>query len=215
MALTPEQIEERLRTLENRNTKLEELLRSGKAFTNNPLALATDLDDLGSVKTHLDFEEPPLTPATPPADVLRLYALDGPSTATGGHTSVPSFVDSAGDVIILDSGVYTPTITDQNNVASSMAFAAQWMRVGNTVTVGGKFNCDPTTANILTQLGITIPVASNFTTEEECGGSVGCRTAEGSGLVFADSTNDRAFAQFFPTSANNAAWGFIFMYQVI
>ncbi len=66
-------LDERFQALEDRNAKLERLLRSGRAFTNNPLALATDLDDLGSVKTHLDFEEAPLTPATPPADVGRLY----------------------------------------------------------------------------------------------------------------------------------------------
>lgn len=215
MALTPEQIEVRLKTLEDRNAKLEQLLRSGRAFTDNPLALATDLDDLGSVKTHLDFEEPPLTPIDPPADVLRLSALDGPNTASGGHLTVPSFVDSAGDAIILDSGVYNPTLTNQTNVVGSTAFSGQWLRVGDVVTVSGKFNCDPTSANILTQLGISIPVASNFTAEQHCGGSVGCRTAEGSGLVFGDATNDRAFAQFFPTSPNNAAWGFIFMYRVI
>ena len=79
MPLTPEEqaaLDERFEALEDRNTKLERLIRSGKAFTTNPLALATDLDDLGSVKTHLDFEEAPLTPVNPPSDVLRLYALD-------------------------------------------------------------------------------------------------------------------------------------------
>ncbi len=73
MPLTPEEIEERLIALEE---GLERRLRSSRAFTTNPLALATDLDDLGSVKTHLDFEEPPLTPADPPADVVRLYSVD-------------------------------------------------------------------------------------------------------------------------------------------
>ncbi len=79
MVLTPEEqanIEERFERLEERNARLERLIRSGKAFTNNPLALATDLDDLGSVKTHLDFEEAPLTPVNPPADVIRVSALD-------------------------------------------------------------------------------------------------------------------------------------------
>ena len=79
MPLTPEEqaaLDERFEALEERNTKLERLIRSGRAFTSNPLALATDLDDLGSVKTHLDFEEAPLTPIDPQADVLRLYVKD-------------------------------------------------------------------------------------------------------------------------------------------
>ena len=218
MPLTPEEqaeFEERFQALEDRNAKLERLIRSGKAFTNNPLALATDLDDLGSVKTHLDFEEPTLTPATPPADVLRLYAVDGPSTATGGRATVPSFKDSAGVTTIVDAGVYTPTLNNSTNVAASTAFDAQWLRVGNVVTVGGKFNCDPTSANIQTNLGISLPIASNFAENEDCGGAVGCRTFEGSGLVFGDPGSNIAGAQFFPTSTNNAAWGFTFTYRII
>ena len=70
MPLTLEEIEERLIALEE---GLKRRLRSSKAFTSNPLALATDLGDLGSVKTHLDFEEAPLIPVNPPADVGRLY----------------------------------------------------------------------------------------------------------------------------------------------
>ncbi len=73
MPLTPEEIEERLIVLEE---GLKRRLRSSRAFTTNPLALATDLDDLGSVKTHLDFEEAPLTPVDPPEDVLRVSAVD-------------------------------------------------------------------------------------------------------------------------------------------
>ena len=80
MPLTPEEIEERLIALEE---GLKRRLRSSRAFTTNPLALATDLDDLGSVKTHLDFEEAPLTPVDPPADVLRIYVVD-----VGGVTSL-------------------------------------------------------------------------------------------------------------------------------
>ncbi|KKL97826.1 hypothetical protein LCGC14_1830550, partial [marine sediment metagenome] len=80
MVLTPEEqviIEERFEALEDRNAKLERLIRSGKSFTSNPQALATDLDDIGSIKTHLDFEESPLVPTVPPDGVSRLYAPQG------------------------------------------------------------------------------------------------------------------------------------------
>ncbi len=96
MVLTPEEqasIEERFEALEERNARLERLLRSGKAFTNNPLALATDLDDLGSVKTHLDFEEAPLTPVDPLADVLRMSAVDVSGT-TGLRLTDSASVDT-------------------------------------------------------------------------------------------------------------------------
>jgi hypothetical protein len=218
MPLTPDEqlaIDERFQALEDRNAKLERLIRSGKAFTNNPLALATDLDDLGSVKTHLDFEEPQLTPIKPPADVLRLYAVNGDNTATGGRATLPAFVDSGGKLTIIDVGIYTPSLTNGVNVAASTAFQAQWTRIGGAVTVSGKFNCDPVSANTRTDVGISLPVASNFGDEEDCGGTVGCRTFEGSGLVVAQTAQDIAATQFFPTSTSNAAWGFIFMYQII
>ena len=84
MPLTPEEqaeFEERFQALEDRNAKLERLLRSGRAFTDNPLSLATDLDDLGSVKTYLEFEEA-LAPVTPRADTALLYGKveDGSTT---------------------------------------------------------------------------------------------------------------------------------------
>ena len=43
--------EERLLALEERSQKLERRLRSGRGFTDNPLALSTDLIDLGQVSS--------------------------------------------------------------------------------------------------------------------------------------------------------------------
>lgn len=77
MPLTQEEIAGRLKALEDRSAKLERSLREGRGFTANPLVLATDLDDLGSVKTSLEFEEPTLTPEVPPEGVSRLYAPQG------------------------------------------------------------------------------------------------------------------------------------------
>jgi len=97
MPLTPEEQEEfeaRFQALEDRNAKLERLLRSGRAFTNNPLALATDLDDLGSVKTHLDFEEAPLTPVNPPAEVGRISGVG----RTGVNDTSLRYIDKDGNI---------------------------------------------------------------------------------------------------------------------
>ncbi len=99
MVLTPEEqaiIEERFEALEARNKRLEQLIRSGRAFTNNPLALATDLDDLGSVKTYLEFELQSGDPAdTPLPDTGRLYTKD-----LRGQTR-PFWQSDSGDVYIL------------------------------------------------------------------------------------------------------------------
>ena len=106
-------LEEANSILADQNAKLERRLRSGRAFTNNPLALATDLDDLGSVKTHLDFEEAPLTPGTPPADVLRLYARDG------GGVPILGLVDPAGVETIIPRGVLAQTSSTTLNIITT------------------------------------------------------------------------------------------------
>ncbi len=219
MVLTPEEqadIEERFEALEERNARLERLIRSGKAFTNNPLALATDIDDLGSVKTHLDFEEAPLTPVTPPADVVRLYAVDGPSTATGGRATVPTFVDSAGVTTIIDAGLYTPTLTNGSNVAASAASEVQWMRIGNVVIVGGTLTMDPTSAATNTLLGISLPIASNFTAVNQLGGAAAdALSPQDAGNIRGNTSTDVADLRCTPSSASNANWGFIFQYRIL
>jgi hypothetical protein len=136
-------LDERFQALEDRNAKLERLIRSGKAFTNNPLALATDLDDLGSVKTHLDFEEPTLTPINPLADVVRLYAVDG-SGATrlvtrndngvGTTRKLPMNVLSAPGISL--SGGNVPGFTDASTTSlrMSMPVPPDWVS-GTDITL--------------------------------------------------------------------------------
>ena len=97
MPLTPDEqavLDERFEALEDRNERLERLIRSGRAFTSNPLALATDLDDPGSAKTHLDFEEAPLTPVNPPAETGRLFGVG----RTGVNDTRLRYIDKDGNI---------------------------------------------------------------------------------------------------------------------
>ncbi len=151
MPLTPDEqaeFEERFQALEDRNAKLERLIRSGRAFTNNPLALATDLDDLGSVKTHLDFEEPPLTPGTPPADVGRMYAADEDGKAK------PYWVDDAGNVYSL-ALEYT---FGAHRAATQSIGASAWTRVDFNVE---DFD-DDNDYDAVTNFRYTTPIAGKY-----------------------------------------------------
>jgi hypothetical protein len=62
----------------------------------------------------------------------------------------------------LASGTYTPTLVNTTNIAASTAYACQWMRVGNVVTVSGRVNIDITTANVDTLLNMDLPIASTL-----------------------------------------------------
>ena len=113
------------------------------------------------------------------------------------------------------SGTYTPSLTNTTNVAASTARLATYMRVGNTVTVAGQLDIDPTAAGAVL-LGISLPVASNFSTVYQLGGvgSTIAITNESYGIE-ADATNDRASMKNIAVSTANHTVAYQFSYQVI
>lgn len=117
----------------------------------------------------------------------------------------------------IGSGTYTPTLTNTTNVAASTAFACQYVRVGNVVTVSGKVNIDLTAGSVASELGISLPIASNFTADNHCAGTaVPHAIASLCARVSADVTNDRANLHFIATSdAGNRSWSFQFTYVVL
>lgn len=95
-----------------------------------------------------------------------------------------------------NSGTYTPTLTGVTNVAASTAFPAFYTRMGNLVDVSGWFDVDPTAgAPTATELGISLPIASNLT-GVDCFGvcAASASTTERAAAINADSTNDRCRA---------------------
>lgn len=120
----------------------------------------------------------------------------------------------------LGSGFYTPTLTAVANVAASTSAQCQWMRVGNVVTVSGTISIDPTAAATLTQLGISLPIASNLSVAggTECAGTAVRTTAATNfiaGNITSDTVNDRAELDFFcDADAANRTWAFSFTYLI-
>lgn len=111
----------------------------------------------------------------------------------------------------ISSGTYEPTLTNGTNVAASAAKPANWIRIGNIVTVTGTLLIDPTSANTLTQLSISLPIASNLA-GNECGGVAS--NDLGKGWVEGMSTDVmRISCQ--TTSDANAWWGYTFSYPII
>lgn len=124
---------------------------------------------------------------------------------------------ATGDISGLASSVYTPTLTNVTNITGSTAFQCQYLRVGTVVTVSGKVDIDPTAGAALTQLGISLPIASNFGAAEDCGGAAAAPAVTGySAGIFADAANDRAELDF-TTAADvaNRSWVFTFTYRII
>lgn len=113
------------------------------------------------------------------------------------------------------SGTYTPTLTNTTNVAASTARLAQWLRLGNVVTVSGQLDIDPTGAGAVL-LGISLPVPSAFATAFSLGGTASSMTTAGeSAGLEADATNDRASLKYIAVDVTNHTMAYQFTYVVI
>ena len=113
-------------------------------------------------------------------------------------------------------GTYTPTLTGVANVDGSTAYVCGYYRVGNSVTVYGRVDIDPTAAaSTATRLGVSLPIASNFAAAGDCGGAGYSPGVVSLGFaVEADSTNDRAQITFLSTTTANTGFRFTFTYLV-
>lgn len=113
-------------------------------------------------------------------------------------------------------GTYTPILTNSANLAASTAYSCTYLRVGNSVTVSGRVDIDPTTTATLTTLGISIPVASTFTTANQAGGSASASSvADGSAAILSDASNARLTLQYICTDVTNHPMYFTVTYQVL
>lgn len=116
------------------------------------------------------------------------------------------------------SGTYTPTLTGVANVDATTPHVLTYIRIGNVVTVGGRIDVDATAAATFTQVGVSLPIPSNFSANDQVGGS-GAFVASGAtsqpARFIADAANDRAELQFTSPDNTNRGWHFTFQYEVI
>lgn len=149
-------------------------------------------------------------------DVFSI-SVPGDGTVTGAKLAAGGISQTQLAAAIVGlSGTYTPTLFNTTNVAASTPYACQWLRVGNIVMVSGLVDIDPTAASVSTVLGLSLPVASNFSNSLQLGGTAVASGAQGQAYaIISDATNDRASITGIPSSAANATHSFMFMYQVI
>lgn len=134
------------------------------------------------------------------------------SGLTIGRTAVTAPASTDGNVF---SGTYTPTLTNTANVASSTAFVCQYMRVGTVVTVSGAVTIQATAAaSTATVLGMSVPVASNFTSVSQCSGTAVEESGATSIRVYADSTNDRMTFAYPASTISARTYSFVVTYLV-
>lgn len=146
---------------------------------------------------------------TPAAGTFTNLATTGSTTLTGLTTTTLAITQGA-----IISGTYLPVLTNVANLDASTAYNAQYMRVGNVVSVSGKVDVDPT-ALLSTKLGISFPIASTVSAAEKCAGSAVSNTiASESGAIEADIVNNRAQLEWITVSVVNHSMYYDFTYLI-
>ena len=119
--------------------------------------------------------------------------------------------------LISSADTYTPTLTNVANIAASTAYQCQYLRIGNSVSVSGRVDIDPTTGATSTQLGISLPVVSAIGAIEDVAGvAFSPEVASLGAAILGDATNDRAQLEFISLAdVVNRSFYFNFTYQII
>lgn len=118
------------------------------------------------------------------------------------------------------SGTYTPTLTKVTNLSGTPhAYTCQWLRVGDTVTVSGKFGAEPTAAaSTRTVLAMSLPVVSGISAAENVGGTAVAVTSTPTVeacQIEGDATNDRALISWAAAATSDHDFFFTFTYLVL
>ncbi len=128
------------------------------------------------------------------ASSLTGYVKAAGAGAMTASATIP-YSDLTGTPTIptLADGTYTPTLTNVANAGSLTNVAAQYMRVGDTVTASVAFTFNPS-ASISTRIGVSLPVASALANAGQLAGGVGFVYPSGynGGVAYGDAANDRA-----------------------
>lgn len=117
---------------------------------------------------------------------------------------------------LLVDGTYTPGLSGTSNV-TSVALNQDFIysRIGGVVWVCGSVQVDPAAIGN-TQVRITLPVPSNFSTSYDLNGNATTPVnGQSAGSVIADETNDAAILFFNSSDGANRFWRLVFMYRVI
>jgi hypothetical protein len=143
-------------------------------------------------------------------------ALDVAGGIQTSRTSVTSPATTDGNIF---SGTYVPTQVSTNTNVDAVTFStSHYMRVGNTVTVGGQISIDATTAATDTIVKMSFPIASAISSNRQCGGTGSSLTtpyAANNMSIFANTADDCVEIRLRPSLNTNLAYAFSFTYLVI
>jgi hypothetical protein len=120
---------------------------------------------------------------------------------------------------LLTFGTYVPVATLVTNVAAATPQSSIFARLGNVVMVFGSTLIDPTIGAVDTEIGLSLPIASNLGASSDLSG-VANRNASAiaglAGFCFGDAANNRCRMEYLnDADVANRMWQFVFGYTII
>ncbi|MGQ0738644.1 MAG: hypothetical protein ACT4OJ_06250 [Bacteroidota bacterium] len=113
---------------------------------------------------------------------------------------------------VITEGSYTPTLSNSTNISASTAYTLKWVRVGDTYTVYGEVDIDPTSASTLSVLTISLPISSAFANTYDLSGTA----SDDLGTVArirAETTADVAELRMTPSDVTNRRFSIHFKFK--
>lgn len=149
-----------------------------------------------------------------PAAIAGTWTLTLPTT--NGNANEVLTTDGSGVTswsTIITEGTYTPTLNNSTNISASTAYDANYIRIGNTVTVWGKVDIDATVAATLSVMTISLPIASGISGSTLLAGT-GASDDGTPVKILADGVTDVVSFEFTPVTNTNNEYSFHFSYVV-
>jgi len=137
------------------------------------------------------------------------------TSSTGAITNIKAPTLQVNGTLVSNSwqdGVWTPTLTNTTNVSASTAYQGQVLYIGKTVHFSGQVDIDPTTTGI-TVLGMSLPIATDFTQTQQAGG-VGVALDGEVFKINASVANDNLTISFTATNTANNTFNFSGSYRI-
>lgn len=113
------------------------------------------------------------------------------------------------------TGIWTPTLTAVANVDALTAFPCAYLQYKDFVFFSGLLSVDATLLATVTQVGISLPIPSNFANDYECLGIANAPLINASAGIKADTTNNRINLYFVAMDTGDNEWIFSGRYQLI
>lgn len=139
--------------------------------------------------------------------VVSIRTVNGAAAASVDSVAVIEDGRVKALVGFFPSGTYTPTASGATGgtVVSVEKFIYQ--RNGTTVSFSGYVSIDPTADGSIMQFFLTLPAASNFASDYDASGTLGCVVAGSVGQVQSDATADKILVSFVGGTGSTAGLG--------